>query len=99
MQENELIKKYFDASNYIVICQMYLNEYLESCKISKEDLRKYNPGHLGTSLSLNFIQANLSYFAYKESFFSTTISVPSVNGHTSVNIISLSEFFLFFIAP
>lgn len=58
MQEDVLIKKYFYNLNYIVLCEMYLNEYLKPDVIEEKDLKKYNPGHLGTSLSLNFIQAN-----------------------------------------
>lgn len=59
MQE-ELIKKYFYAANYIVISQMYLNGYLEDIDI--KSLKNYNPGHLGTSMSINFILSNLNYF-------------------------------------
>ena len=63
MQEDVLIKKYFYNLNYIVLCEMYLNEYLKPDAIEEKDLKKYNPGHLGTSLSLNFIQANLKMFS------------------------------------
>ena len=52
MQEDVLIKKYFYNLNYIVLCEMYLNEYLKPDAVEEKDLKKYNPGHLGTSLSL-----------------------------------------------
>ena len=73
MQENELINEYFTAANYIVLCQMYLNSYVECNTLNKNDLKNYNPGHLGTSLSLNFILANLNYFLNKNSLTSRLI--------------------------
>lgn len=85
MQEDVLIKKYFYNLNYIVLCEMYLNEYLKSDAIEEKDLKKYNPGHLGTSLSLNFIQANLNYFLNKNKLTSKTVIGT---GHAGVSLIS-----------
>lgn len=85
MQEGVLIKKYFYNLNYIVLCEMYLNEYLKPDAIEEKDLKKYNPGHLGTSLSLNFIQANLNYFLNKNKLTSKTVIGT---GHAGVSLIS-----------
>lgn len=85
MQEDVLIKKYFYNLNYIVLCKMYLNEYLKPEDIEKKNLKKYNPGHLGTSLSLNFIQANLNYFLNKNDLSSKTVIGT---GHGGVSLIS-----------
>ena len=38
MQEDVLIKKYFYNLNYIVLCEMYLNEYLKPDVIEEKDL-------------------------------------------------------------
>ena len=85
MQEDVLIKKYFYNLNYIVLCEMNLNEYLKPDVIEEKDLKKYNPGHLGTSLSLNFIQANLNYFLNKNKLTSKTVIGT---GHAGVSLIS-----------
>lgn len=85
MQENELIKEYFTAANYIVLCQMYLNSYVEYNTLNKNDLKDYNPGHLGTSLSLNFILANLNYFLNKNNLTSRLIIGA---GHSGVSLIT-----------
>ena len=37
MYEINLIKDYFYTSNYIVLCQMYLNEFLEYRNIKEKD--------------------------------------------------------------
>ena len=39
MQEDVLIKKYFYNLNYIVLCEMYLNEYLKPDVIEEKDLK------------------------------------------------------------
>ena len=57
----ELIKNYFYSANKISIEMMYLNKYCNN-DIDINDLKEYNPGHLGTSMSINFILANLNYF-------------------------------------
>lgn len=62
MSREELIKNYFDITNYLVISLMYLKEYKKVEELKIEDLKKYNPGHLGSSLGVNFILANLNYF-------------------------------------
>ena len=85
MQTNELIKEYFTAANYIVLCQMYLNSYVEYNALNKNDLKDYNPGHLGTSLSLNFILANLNYFLNKNNLTSRVIIGT---GHSGVSLIT-----------
>ena len=60
----ELIKNYFYSANKISIEIMYLNKYCNN-DIDINDLKEYNPGHLGTSMSINFILANLNYFMNK----------------------------------
>ena len=85
MYEINLIKDYFYTSNYIVLCQMYLNEFLEYRNISEKDLKKYNPGHLGTSLSINFILANLNYFLNSNELTSRLIIGT---GHSGVSLIT-----------
>ena len=62
MTEISLIKDYFYASNYLVLCQMYLNEYKNPSELQIEDLKNYNPGHLGSSIGINFLLSNLNYF-------------------------------------
>ena len=62
MTDISLIKDYFYASNYLVLCQMYLNEYKNPSELQIEDLKNYNPGHLGSSIGINFLLSNLNYF-------------------------------------
>ena len=85
MYEIKLIKDYFYASNFIVLCQMYLNEFLEYKDISEKDLKKYNSGHLGTSLSINFILANLNYFLNSNKLTSRLIIGT---GHSGASLIT-----------
>ena len=81
MQE-EIIKKYFDAANAIVISEMYLKDY-PSNEISLTNLKKYNPGHLGTSMSINFILANLYYFLNQNEL---TSQIIIGTGHAGVSL-------------
>ena len=83
MQE-EIIKKYFDAANAIVISEMYLNSFPNG-NIDFTDLKKYNPGHLGTSMSINFILANLYYFLNNENLNSQIIIGT---GHAGVSLMA-----------
>ena len=92
MQEDVLIKKYFYNLNYIVLCEMYLNEYLKPDVIEEKDLKKYNPGHLGTSLSLNFIQANLNYFLNKNKLTSVNLIQNMRISIIKINIIIIKFF-------
>lgn len=73
MLREELIKNYFYISNYIVLSQMYLKEYKRVNELSSADLKKYNPGHLGSSLGINFILANLNYFLNHEDLTSQLV--------------------------
>ncbi len=82
MQE-EIIKKYFDAANAIVISEMYLNNFTND--ITLDDLKKYNPGHLGTSMSINFILANLYYFLNRNKLNS---QVVIGTGHAGVSLMA-----------
>ena len=85
MQE-EVIKKYFDAANSIVLCQMYLNLFPDkNSDISLDNLKKYSPGHLGSSLSINFILANLYYFLNKNDIKSQLVVGT---GHAGASLIS-----------
>ena len=83
MQE-EIIKKYFDAANAIVISEMYLKDY-PSNEISLTNLKKYNPGHLGTSMSINFILANLYYFLNQNEL---TSQIIIGTGHAGVSLMA-----------
>ncbi|HPE15064.1 MAG TPA: hypothetical protein PLT65_04440 [Bacilli bacterium] len=85
MQEEKIIKKYFNVVNQIVLSQMYLKEFHTSEDISLSDLKKHNPGHLGTSLSLNFILANLYYFINKNKLNS---QVVIGTGHSGVSLLA-----------
>lgn len=84
MSEELIIKKYFMAANSIVINQMYLNSY-KNDEIFMEDLKEYNPGHLGSSMSINFIMANLNYFLNKNNLTSQLIIGT---GHSGVSLIT-----------
>lgn len=83
MQE-EIIKKYFDAANAIVISEMYLKDY-PSDEIALTNLKKYNPGHLGTSMSINFILANLYYFLNQNEL---TSQIIIGTGHAGVSLMA-----------
>ena len=61
----DLIKNHFYASNLIVLYQMFFSEVLSLNEIDIEKLKKYNPGHLGSSISMNFILSNLYYYLNK----------------------------------
>ena len=84
MQE-EMIKKYFDAANAIVISEMFSDSFVSGNDITIDNLKKYNPGHLGTSMSINFILANLYYFLHKENLKSKIIIGT---GHAGVSLIA-----------
>ena len=84
MSEKKLINNYFYATNSLVIYLMYLEKY--SIEKNKEtNLKKYNPGHLGTSLSINFLLANLYYFLNKYNIKSQPIIGT---GHSAASLIS-----------
>ena len=83
MQE-DIIKKYFDAANSIVISEMYLNCFPNG-EIDLKDLKKYNPGHLGTSMGINFILANLYCFLNQNKLSSQTIIGT---GHAGVSLMA-----------
>ena len=82
MQE-EIIKKYFEAANGIVISEMYLNDFTNDPSL--ENLKKYNPGHLGASMSINFILANLYYFLNQHKLNS---QVVIGTGHAGVSLMA-----------
>lgn len=84
MSEKELIENYFKTANSVVIYLMYLKSYPHEKNI-KDNLKKYNPGHLGTSLSVNFILANLYYFLNKHNIKSQQIIGT---GHSAAGLIS-----------
>ncbi len=85
MQKNDYIKKYFEAANSIVISEMYLKEYLNSSEITEEDLKNYNPGHLGSSMSINFILSNL-YFFLNEKKLNSKLIIGT--GHSGVSLLA-----------
>lgn len=84
--QKEIIKKYFDAANSIVLSEMYLKSYPDNnIEITLDDLKKYNPGHLGSSLSINFILANLYYFLNKNNIKSQLVIGT---GHAGASLIA-----------
>jgi len=85
MINSSLIKEYFYISNYLVLSQMYLNKYKKPEDLKLEDLKNYNPGHLGSSIGINFILANLNYFINKNNLKSKTVVGT---GHAGVSLIS-----------
>lgn len=85
MKGTDLILKHFYASNYITLCAMYLKEYKKSQNLELEDLKEYNPGHLGSSTGVNFILSNLNYFL-KEKNISSKLVIGT--GHAGVALLS-----------
>lgn len=85
MSREELIKDYFYISNYLVLSQMYLKEYKRVSELTVDDLKRYNPGHLGSSLGINFILANLNYFL-KKNDLSSQIVIGT--GHSGVSLLT-----------
>lgn len=85
MLKETLIKKYFYISNYLVLSQMYLKEYKRVSELTIDDLKEYNPGHLGSSLGVNFILSNLNYFLNQEKLTSQLIIGT---GHSGVSLLT-----------
>lgn len=84
MQE-EIIKKHFDAANAITISQMYLNSFPDREAITPDNIKKYNPGHLGTSMGINFILANLNYYLNHKNLRSQLVIGT---GHSGVSLLA-----------
>ncbi len=85
MQEEVIIKKFFEAVNSIVISEMYLKQFCKPDNLELKDLKNYNPGHLGSSMSVNFILANLYYFLNKNDISS---KIVLGTGHSGVALMS-----------
>lgn len=85
MQKAKVIKEYFFAANYLVLSQMYLKEYLKPEEIKETHLKEYSPGHLGTSMSINFLLSNL-YCFINEKKLNTQIIIGV--GHAGVSQIT-----------
>ena len=83
MQED--IKKYFYAANNIVINEMYLKKFCTDEKDVFKYIKDYNPGHLGTSMSLNFILANLYYLINSKGL---THQLIIGDGHAGVSLLA-----------
>lgn len=82
--QDQIIKKYFYAANYLVILNMYLKKYVgQDIKVS--DLKDINPGHLGTSTSINFLLANLFHFFHEKNL---SHKLVIGEGHAGVSLIS-----------
>lgn len=82
---SKLIKDYFFASNYLTICEMYLKEFKSSSSFTEEDLKEYNPGHLGSSISTNYLLANLYYFLKSKNLSCQTVIGA---GHAGASLLS-----------
>ncbi len=80
MKDIEIIKNYFYSANKTAISIMYLDSYAKD-----SSLKSYSSGHLGTSMSTNFILANLYYFLNKEKI-SNQVVVGS--GHAGLSLIT-----------
>jgi len=85
MTSIDLIKKNFYTTNYLTICQMYLKSYKKYNEITEEDLKKYNPGHLGSSLGINFLLSNINYYLNKNNLKGKTVIGT---GHSGVSLTS-----------
>ena len=79
MIKEEIIKKYFYASNKVAISLMYLSKYGDFT------LKNYASGHLGTCMSMNFILANLYYFLNHQNLKNQIVIGP---GHAGLSLIS-----------
>ena len=82
--ELELIKKYILTANRILIHLMYLKCYCKNNEISEDMLKNKNPGHLGSSLTINFIIGNLNYFFNKNKL---THQLVIGTGHSGASLI------------
>ena len=85
MNNIDWILRHYYASNYIVLSSMYLKEYKQSNNLTKEDLKEYNSGHLGTSTGVNFILSNLNYFLHENNITSKTVIGT---GHSGVALLA-----------
>lgn len=82
--ELELIKKYILTANRILIHLMYLKCYCKNNEISEDMLKNKNSGHLGSSLTINFIIGNLNYFFNKNKL---THQLVIGTGHSGASLI------------
>ena len=85
MSSEETIKKYYELTNSISVYIMYLKQYVLTNELKESDLKDYNPGHLGTSLSINFILSNLYYFLNQKNL---TNQLVIGTGHSGLSLIS-----------
>lgn len=83
---NQVIKDHFNAANLIVLSEMYLKEFCNvSQSLNEYNLKEYNPGHLGCSLSINFILSNLYYFLNENNIKS---QIVIGTGHAGASLLS-----------
>lgn len=81
----DIIKKNFYITNYITLAAMYFNKYKKYDEYDINDLKTYNPGHLGSSLNINFLLTNLNYFINKNNLKSKIIIGT---GHSGISLLS-----------
>ncbi len=84
-EDTNIIENYIKTANLILINLMYFNRFTNYKQVSKENLKEYNPGHLGSSLSINFILANLNYF-FKEKGLKSQLIIGT--GHSGASLIT-----------
>lgn len=82
----DLIDKYWRASNYITVLQMYLkqNFFLKE-KLQAEHLKEVVPGHWGTSPGINFIYAHLNAFICR---YDVDVNLVVGPGHAACALLS-----------
>ena len=81
----EDIELYYKAANYVTLSLMYMQKYKTVDDLKVDDLKKQSVGHLGTSLSMNFILANLYYYLAKENL---TSQIVIGTGHSGVSLLT-----------
>jgi xylulose-5-phosphate/fructose-6-phosphate phosphoketolase len=81
-----LIDKYWRASNYVTVAQMYLKDNLLLKRpLMPEHVKEIVPGHWGTSPGINFIYAHLNSFISRKNVKMSLIIGP---GHAACALIS-----------
>lgn len=84
-EEIKLIDKYFRASNYLSVGQLYLlNNPLLETKLKMEDIKKNVVGHWGTVPGQNFIYVHLNRIIKKNDLNMIYISGPGHGGNAMV---------------
>ncbi len=79
------IEEYFKTANFVTLSLMYLNKYTAFHHLTEDDIKHTAFGHLGSSLSVNFILANLHYYLVNNNLRSQTVIGT---GHSGVALLT-----------